>query len=188
MPKLTDKQELFCREYLIDLNATQAAIRAGYSKKTAPKIGSENLQKPDVQAVITKLKAERNKSTTIDAEYVLNRLKEIDQLDVLDILEDDLSAFKRLSEWPKSWRTSVSSIDMKRMITGDVEAAIEKIKWPDKVKNLELIGRHVSVRAWEKELTVETVANNIMPVPVADSIDSWEDAAKSQQEAILNGG
>ena len=45
---LNDKQEMFCREYLVDLNATQAAIRAGYSDKTARKIGSENLTKPDI--------------------------------------------------------------------------------------------------------------------------------------------
>ena len=45
---LTDKQEMFCREYLIDLNATQAAIRAGYSEKTANRTASENLSKPDI--------------------------------------------------------------------------------------------------------------------------------------------
>jgi phage terminase small subunit len=46
--KLTDKQKRFCEEYLIDLNATQAAIRAGYSAKTAKSIGQENLTKPDI--------------------------------------------------------------------------------------------------------------------------------------------
>mgnify|MGYP004707086033 CR=1 FL=1 len=57
---LTDKQEMFCREYLIDLNAKQAATRAGYSDNTARKIGSENLTKPDIQNRIAELKAERN--------------------------------------------------------------------------------------------------------------------------------
>lgn len=57
---LTEKQEMFCREYLINLNATQAAIRAGYSENTARKIGSENLTKLDVQNRIAELKANRN--------------------------------------------------------------------------------------------------------------------------------
>lgn len=56
----TDKQEMFCREYLIDLNATQAAIRAGYSAKTANRTASENLSKPDIQLRISELKAQRN--------------------------------------------------------------------------------------------------------------------------------
>ncbi|HAZ7556112.1 TPA: terminase small subunit [Escherichia coli] len=83
---LTDKQEMFCREYLIDLNATQAAIRAGYSAKTANRTASENLSKPDIKLRIAELKAQRNDLVGINAEYVLNRLIEIDQMDVLDIL------------------------------------------------------------------------------------------------------
>lgn len=75
--KLTDKQERFCEEYLIDLNATQAAIRAGYSEKTAQEIGSENLSKPMVHARIAELKAERSKKLSIDADWVLRRLVSI---------------------------------------------------------------------------------------------------------------
>lgn len=75
---LTDKQEMFCREYLIDLNATQAAIRAGYSAKTANRTASENLSKPDIQSRIAELKAQRNYLVGINAIYVLNRLVEID--------------------------------------------------------------------------------------------------------------
>ena len=56
LSKLTPKQELFCKEYLIDLNAKQAAIRAGYSPKTAGEQGYENLNKPHLQAYITKAK------------------------------------------------------------------------------------------------------------------------------------
>ncbi|HHZ71241.1 MAG TPA: terminase small subunit, partial [Methylococcaceae bacterium] len=77
--KLTDKQEMFCLEYIIDLNATQAAIRAGYSEKTAQKIGSENLSKPLIQARIAELMAERVDSIELDAKYVLKRLVEIDE-------------------------------------------------------------------------------------------------------------
>lgn len=83
---LTDKQEMFCREYHIDLNATQAAIGARYSVNTARKIGSEIFTKPDVHDCITELKSQRCDLVGIDAAYVFRRLTEIDQMDVLDIL------------------------------------------------------------------------------------------------------
>lgn len=73
MAKLTAKQEMFCHEYLIDLNATQAAIRAGYSKKTAYIIGHENLRKPKISEFITKAKAKRIEKVTIDANWVLEK-------------------------------------------------------------------------------------------------------------------
>lgn len=80
---LTDKQEMFCREYLIDLNATQAAIRAGYSAQTANRTASESMSKPDIQSRIAELKAQRNDLVGINATYVLNRLVEIDQMEML---------------------------------------------------------------------------------------------------------
>jgi phage terminase small subunit len=76
-PKLTAKQEMFCLEYLIDLNATQAAIRAGYSNKTAQAIGAENLTKPLITEFIQKAMAERIKATKIDAAYVLKMSDEL---------------------------------------------------------------------------------------------------------------
>lgn len=75
--KLTAKQEMFCREYLIDLNATQAAIRAGYSERTAQQIGAENLLKPVISAFIAELMEKRNEDTRIDAAWVLRKSVEL---------------------------------------------------------------------------------------------------------------
>ena len=75
--KLTDKQELFCLEYLIDLNATQAAIRAGYSARTAQAIGAENLTKPLISERIAKAFNERAEETKINAAYVLKMSNEL---------------------------------------------------------------------------------------------------------------
>ncbi len=72
--KLTPKQQRFIDEYLIDLNATQAAIRAGYSPRTARAIACENLAKPDIQEAIAKAKIERSEATKINAEWVLREL------------------------------------------------------------------------------------------------------------------
>lgn len=74
---LNDKQERFCQEYLIDCNATQAAIRAGYSEKTAGSTGSENMQKPEIRARIEELQAEQTERTEITADFVLSGLKEV---------------------------------------------------------------------------------------------------------------
>ena len=74
MVKLTAKQQRFCDEYLIDLNATQAAIRAGYSKKTARAIGAENLTKPDIKEYIDERMAEKEKDLIADQDEVLKYL------------------------------------------------------------------------------------------------------------------
>lgn len=73
MAKLTDKQELFAREYLKDLNATQAAIRAGYSEKTAQVQSSRLLSNAMVQQRVSELASERNSRVGIDADYVLRQ-------------------------------------------------------------------------------------------------------------------
>lgn len=148
----TAKREMFCQEYLIDLNATQASIRAGYSVNTARSIGNKLLTKDDINNRISYLKSIRVESITLDAKYVLNRLHQIDCLDVIDII-DDSGRLKAIKDWPKSWRISISGLDVNEIMTGDIEAVVKKIKWPDKLKNLELLGRHIDVRAWEKDMS-----------------------------------
>ncbi len=199
--KLNPKQEKFAQEVVLNGgDKVKARAAAGYSTKMSYPSQGVDADKLYNHAKISLRIAEfqetqdniAEKEFKIDSEFVLRRLKEIDELDVIDIIKDDMSGFKLLSEWPKVWRTSISSIDMKKMITKigdevDLETIIEKIKWPDKVKNLEMIGRHVSVKAWDKEIEAPTnIIQNIMPVPTADSIDSWEQAAQAQQDKILS--
>lgn len=76
-PKLTNKQKAFVDEYIIDLNATQAAIRAGYSEKTANVIAAQILAKLSIQEEIAKAIAERSKRTQVNADWVLKNLQEI---------------------------------------------------------------------------------------------------------------
>lgn len=75
--KMTAKQMRFCDEYLIDLNATQAAIRAGYSKKTARAMGAENLTKPDIKAYIDRRMAEKEAALIADQDEVLRYLTQV---------------------------------------------------------------------------------------------------------------
>jgi phage terminase small subunit len=77
MVEMTDKQKIFCDEYLVDLNATQAAIRAGYSKKTANRIGTENLSKPVIKAYIAARMAEKQNKLIADQDEVLKYLTSV---------------------------------------------------------------------------------------------------------------
>jgi len=85
MTELTDKQRAFITEYLQSLNATQAAKRAGYSEKSARQIGSENLAKPDIQAVVEQFLSEN----AMPAAEVLFHLSEVARGDVIDLLDDN---------------------------------------------------------------------------------------------------
>ena len=149
MANLTPKQQRFVEEYLIDLNATQAAIRAGYSEKTARSIGQRLLTNVDIQKAIEGAQSKRAEQTQIDAAYVLKRLVEIDQMDVLDIMDDQMK-IRPVNEWPKVWRQYV--VNLENLELSDGEGCFKKIKWPDKVKNLELLGRHVSVGAFKDKV------------------------------------
>lgn len=179
---LTARQSRFVDEYLIDLNATQAAIRAGYSKKTASRIGPELLGKTCVSSAIESRKALRSARTQVDADYVLHRLVEIDQMDVLDILNDD-GGLKPVREWPKVWRTTLSGLDISTTIANYDEEAIEnilkKIKWPDKVKNLELIGKHVTVQAWRDNVDLSNSDGSLTPKPTTINLVAPDVGSKS---------
>ncbi|WP_273761548.1 terminase small subunit [Aeromonas hydrophila] len=153
------KHERFCHEYVIDLNGTQAAIRAGYSAKTANRIANQLLSKLDIQSRIAELKSARNEELKIDANYVLRRLVEIDEMDVLDIMTDEMNV-KPVSQWPPVWRRYLSGFDLAEMFEGrgddrEMTGILKKIKWPDKVKNLELLGKHVSVQAFKEQTATE---------------------------------
>ncbi|WP_447888494.1 terminase small subunit [Serratia fonticola] len=151
--KLNAQMERFCQEYIkAPENQTAAAKAAEYKN---PAVSASRLMKDsDIQARIAELMKHRNKRTKIGADYVLKRLVEIDQMDVLDILSDD-GGLKPISEWPKVWRISLSAMDINRIRMagkdGDesIESTLQKVKWPDKVKNLELIGKHVDVQAFK---------------------------------------
>ncbi|MCM7802355.1 terminase small subunit [Enterobacter kobei] len=152
-------KEAYCQEYIkCPENQTQAAINAGYSPNTAAKFASQNMRDERVQKRIAELMEERNKRMRVSADYVLMRLVEIDQMDVLDILNDD-GSLKPIREWPKIWRTTLSGFDLSSTIMNmnedSIETILKKIKWPDKVKNLELIGKHVDVNAFKERLEID---------------------------------
>ncbi|MFB4628995.1 terminase small subunit [Enterobacter kobei] len=155
---LTAMQEAYCQSYIkTPENQSQAAIDAGFSPNTAAVKASVMMRDERIQKRIAELMEERNKRNRVSADYVLMRLVEIDQMDVLDILNDD-GSLKPIREWPKIWRTTLSGFDLSSTIMNmnedSIETILKKIKWPDKVKNLELIGKHVDVNAFKERVEV----------------------------------
>lgn len=108
--KLTPKQDRFCREYVIDLNATQAAIRAGYSKKTAGAVGFENLKKPEIASRISQVIGEMNKKAEVTSEEILANLAEIGRSKADgEILKnsDRIRAWELLGKYKTLWTEKV---------------------------------------------------------------------------------
>ncbi len=147
---MTPKQQRFVDEYLIDLNATQAAIRAGYSKKTARAVGSENLTKPDIRAAVAEAQQARSERTKIGADWVLERLADEADADLAD-LYDENGGLKPIAEWPLVWRQGlVAGLDVDEEFNKDGKklGQVTKIKLSDRIKRVELIGKHVDVQAF----------------------------------------
>lgn len=137
---MTKKQKRFVEEYLIDLNITQAAIRAGYSPKTAYSIGSENLKKPEIRACIEKAMAERSKRTGINQDRIIMELAKIGLLNPKDLVDFDEATVKE--EAAEEDLAAIASVRVKRFPTKDGEGIEREIKMHDKTKALELLGRH----------------------------------------------
>lgn len=138
---LTPKQLLFCQYYLINLNASDAARKAGYSEDSAPAIGNENLIKPLIQNHIKKLQAERSKRCEVSADDVLNELKKMGFSDLANYVNDDYK-LKPLSEI-KDYSASIQSIQRDEN-HGEFGTNVSvKFKLHDKLRALENIAKHI---------------------------------------------
>lgn len=140
--KLNPKQQRFVEEYLIDLNATQAAIRAGYSPKTATAIASENLSKPSISAAIACAMAERSKRTGITQDRILEELAKVAFIKLTDIV-DDTGRIKAGAT--DEDRACIESIKYKRTDTDTGYSEEREVKASSKLKAIELLMRHTGM-------------------------------------------
>lgn len=170
---LTDKQRLFVQEFLVDMNATQAAIRTGYSPKTANEQASRLLANVNVRALVEKGLEARSRKLEIDAAWVLTRLVREAEADLADLIDEDTGGVREVHDWPMEWRQGlVAGIEVQEEYD-DVEepdtmqpqghggalrrpakrrvavGRVVKLKFADRHKKLEAIGRHVNVNAWK---------------------------------------
>lgn len=183
---LNPKQRRFVEEYLVDLNATQAAIRAGYSAKTAYSIGQENINKPAISAAIQAAQAERSQRTTITADWVLRRLAEEAEADLAEIYEED-GNIKPVHEWPLIWRKGlIAGIEVEEIKSdGAVIGHIRKVKISERIKRIELIGKHVDIMAFRER--VEHTGPNGGPVQTVTTQMTPQEAAEAYARTLTDG-
>lgn len=171
MAKLTDKQQRFVDEYLIDLNATQAAIRAGYSPKTSNEQGARLLVNVSVKGEIAKEQAERSKRTGINQDRVLTELAKIAFADMRNFMKWGPNGIKLLSVDDLTPEDSVCVAELSETTTE--YGGTTRIKLHDKKGALELLGRHLGMFKDKVEMTGENgaplnVVFNIPRPPKAD--------------------
>lgn len=172
---LSAKQELFVAEYLKDLNATQAAIRAGYSKKTAKDIACENLAKPNIKAAIAEGKKKRIDRVQVDADWVLKRLFEEAGADLADLYNKDGSV-KPVHDWPMIWRQGLVANIETTVFEG---ITTYKVKLADRAKTMKMLGDHVDVAAFQK---------NINHSGSLDTSNQTKEEILDDIKGLLNGG
>lgn len=149
---MTKKQKLFVEEYLIDLNATQAAIRAGYSAKTAQEQASRLLSNVMVQGSIAKAMAERSKRTGINQDRVIQELARIAFVNPQNVIDsEDASVRENATEDDLA---CIQSVKVK-MMSGEKGSSVEReVRLNDKMKALELLGKHLGM--FKDKLELET--------------------------------
>lgn len=163
MSKLTPKQEQFCREYLIDLNATQACIRAGYEEKTSAQQGSRLLSNAKIQAFVQSINEKRQEKTETDAAWVLRRLRILAEFNINKFIKKDErgnAVYDFSTATDDDWYciSEYTTEEIHRGAGDDVYVVDKiKIKTVDKLKAIELAGKHVSIQAFNEKTTVEIV-------------------------------
>lgn len=162
MAKLTIKQQCFVNEYLIDLNATQAAIRAGYSAKTADQQGSRMLANVKVQQAIAEAMAERSKRTGVNQDRVVLELAKIAFVKMTDIVNSDGEI---RSDATDDDLACIESVKYKRSDSDTGSMEEREVKVASKLKALELLGKHLGM--WNDKLDV----NITQPIVISGEAD-----------------
>jgi phage terminase small subunit len=172
---LNPKQKKFVKEYLLDLNATQAAIRAGYSRRTAGEIGHEHLKKPEIKRAIQKAMDKRAKRLEISQDRILEELAILAYSDLkhyLDI-DPDTGAIraKGFENMPENASRALKAIKEDRVIKEDADGhkvtIFDKVRFElhDKIKPLELLGKHLGMFKDEVQVSGGLTINVISAVP-----------------------
>jgi phage terminase small subunit len=146
---LNDQQERFCQEYVVDLNGTKAAARAGYSEKGAHVEASRLLRNPKVTARLSELQAARSKRTQITSDMVLLELAKLANSDLRRLFNANGELLPP-SEWPDDVALAVSSVEVEELFDGYGQDRTQigytkKVKFWDKPKALELLGKHLKL-------------------------------------------
>jgi phage terminase small subunit len=160
--KLTEKQKKFAKEYQKDFNGTRAAKAAGYSPTSAHDIASENLRKPEIAEVIKKDVEKRLESAELDADWILKRIMDIADVDLAQAY-DHIGQLKPVHEIPENVRKAITGIKVFDEMAGTGNekfkiGEVREVKFADKLKALELLGKHIVLFTDKIEHTVNEKA------------------------------
>ena len=151
---------LFIAEYLRTNNATKAAVAAGYSEKTARQQGARLLSNVDIRAEIQTERRAMVAAAKVDAQDVLSRLKDEVEADIADLFDDERKLLP-VWEWPLVWRQGlISGIEVEELWEGRGEDRVQvgmlrKVKISDRLKRIELMGKHIGVQAFKERVEVD---------------------------------
>lgn len=165
MVQLTPKQERFVEEYLVDLNASAAAIRAGYSAKSAFVQGSRLLSNARVRARVEERMAELSRRTGVTQERVIRELARIALLDATRVANFDDATLRE--DAAEDDRAAIASVKVKRIPTDEGDIVEREIRFWDKNKALELLGKHLGMFQDKAKLPDEVRVRIVDDVPVA---------------------
>lgn len=163
--RLTPLQQRFVLEYIRDLNAFAAARRAGYTCKR--NAASTMLRTPKIAAAIQLQLDAKAEAAKLDAVGVLRHAVEMLRADTNDIM-DEKGNYKPMSEWPVIWRQMLSACEVEthRNLKGEEVGRVTRVRFADRVKVLELIGRHINVRAFVTQHEVGGVGGGPVRIDV----------------------
>lgn len=177
---LSRQQELFCREYIIDLNATQAYIRAGYSPKGANTSGPKLLASPRIASRVQQLFDERANKISVNAETVLSELLRIARSDIRKLFDVKTKVLLSPDEWSDDVAAAVSSIEVDEIFDGYGKDRVlightRKVKMWDKTRGLEMLGKHLKL--FDRRIEEEP--------PVGPTVVTlqWDDGSPVEQGA-----
>jgi phage terminase small subunit len=155
MAELNPKQKRFVEEYLVDMNATQAYIRAGYSPKNADVNSTQLMGRPSVRACIDKAIAERSRRTGVTVDRVVRELARIALADPTKIINTETGEI--VTDDNEDNNAAIASIRVKTTKTKDGEDVIDReVRVWDKNKALELLGKHLGMYTDKLQVNGET--------------------------------
>lgn len=147
-PTLTPRQARFVAEYLRDLNATQAAIRSGYSPKTAEQQGSRLLSNAKVSAEIAERRQRRAERVEVQSDDILRELLRIARTDLSEAFNEN-GTLKAVHEMPEDCRRAIAGIEVEEPRYNregeEIRGVVRKVKFWDKPRALELLGKHLGL-------------------------------------------
>lgn len=158
--KLTPKQERFVQEYLVDLNATAAAKRAGYRD---PNIGRQLITKNNVSAAIQEAMLSRQKRTEVTQDAVIAELAKLGFFDIRKLFDSDGKPLD-ISKLDDDTAAALVGLDVQDVVDsdGNYVGFVKKYKMADKIKALELLGKHLG--AWEPQDKQQTEVEDLTPL------------------------